>query len=235
MSFAAYNGVQQTTANSCGAFALAAALSHTGYAPADVLINELNTTNLANGFNQPGPRAFAQRLYQITGCLFIDFAPPAKATYQYQKPVADMNPPSALAYMASKMLVPVARLAIRYNNVAQAVFSNITVTNPGVPALNNLLQIETALIHNQYGTVAQASYSALPAANAAHLLLVSNNRHWIAINNTQLYDPATGYVGAFTTTPPVLGPANLMTQLSYTMLGVTFNFDFNGIWIQLTQ
>jgi hypothetical protein len=223
MSFAAFNNVAQTTANSCGAFALAAALTHVGQAQ---VTNVLNTADLGQGFNQPGPQALAQDIYQVTGCLSLDMAN-LHANYRYQAPVGDMNPPSALAYMAVNYGVDPAHLYINYTNAAEQAFNAIAVVNNG--GAGNLFETEVALIDSPtYGNVLGAQdYNNLPAANEAHLLLVNGSTHWIAINNNQVYDPATGYVGAY-----VANPLPLAT-ITYTTGGLVHVFQFDGIWIRL--
>lgn len=225
MSFAAYNNVVQTTPNSCGAFALAAALAHVGQVQ---ITDILNTANLAQGFNQPGPQSLAQHIYQVTGCLDLDMAN-LNATYQYQAPVADMNPPSALAYMAVRFGINPANLSTNYNNAAELAFNAIAVVNNG--GQGNLFLTEQALINPPvYGNVTgPLDYNVLPAANEAHLLLVNNNTHWIVINNNQVYDPGTGYVGAYT----VNNPFPLAT-ITYTVGNLVNVFQFDGIWIKLS-
>jgi hypothetical protein len=225
MPFANYNGVVQTTPNSCGAFALAAALDHIGVAN---IMNVLDTANLANGFTQPGPQAFAQSIYQVTGCLDIDFGA-LTATYQYQAPVADTNPPSALAYMAVQSGAAAGNVLIRYNNAAFVAFAAIAVLNAG--GAGNLLATEINLINAPaFGNVVgPINYLALPAPGEAHLLLVSGNTHWIAINNLEVYDPATGFVGPYVVNAPLP-----LVNLTYVMGGMPHPYVFDGVWISLT-
>ncbi|WP_315823808.1 hypothetical protein [Paraflavitalea speifideaquila] len=127
MSFAAYNNVVQTTTNSCGAFALAAALTHLGKAQ---VANLLNTADLGQGFNLPGPQALAQKIYQVTGCLNLDMAN-LHANYRYQSPTSDRNPSAALAYMAVYYGVDPAHLYINYNNAGEQTFNAVQVVNNG--------------------------------------------------------------------------------------------------------
>jgi hypothetical protein len=225
MSFAAFNNVIQTSPNSCGAFALAAALSHLGRVQ---ITNVLNTADLAQGFNQPGPQSLAQLIYQVTGNLDIDFAN-LNATYRYQAPVADTNPPSALAYMAVRFGVTAANITINYNNAAEQAFSAIAVVNNG--GAGDLLNTEIALINSPtYGNVnGNVNYGVLPAANEAHLLLVNNNTHWIVITNNQVYDPGTGFVGAYVVNHPLP-----LTTLTYILNGIVEAFQFSGLWIKLS-
>ena len=225
MSFAAFNNVVQTTPNSCGAFALAAALVHLGQVQ---VTNVLNTADLAQGFNQPGPQSKGQFIYQVSGCLNLDFVN-GNATYRYQAPVADMNPPSALAYMAVRNGITPGNITINYNNAAGLVFSAIAVVNNG--GAGDLLNTEIALINSPaYGNVnGNVNYNALPGANEAHLLLVNNNTHWIVINNNQVYDPGTGYVGAYVANNPLP-----LATITYTLNDVAQVFQFNGLWIKLS-
>lgn len=224
MPFANYNGVVQTTPNSCGAFALGAALEHIGLAHTT---NVLDTANLVNGFNQPGPQAFAQSIYQVTGCIDIDFAA-LTATYQYQAPVANTNPPSAILYMAVELGANPANILTRYNNAAGAAFGAIHVLNPG--AAGTLLNTEINLINppalgNVNGPV---NYLALPVGGEAHILLVNGNTHWIVISNNQLYDPATGYVGPYVANAPLP-----LVTISYHIGGIAHVYPFSGLWIRL--
>jgi hypothetical protein len=225
MPFAAFNNVVQTTPNSCGAFALAAALVHLGRLQ---VTNVLNTADLAQGFNQPGPQSQAQNIYQVTGCLNLDFVH-LNATYRYQAPVADMNPPSALAYMAVRYGTTPGNITINYDDAADQTFSAIAVVNNG--GAGDLLNTEIALINSPaYGNVnGNVDYTALPGLNEAHLLLVNNNTHWIVINNNQVYDPGTGYVGAYVVNNPLP-----LATLTYTLNNVAQVFQFSGLWIRLT-
>ena len=226
MSFNAYNNVVQTTPNSCGAFALAAALSHLNHAQ---LTNKLNAADVSQGFSVPDPQGFAQSIYQVTGNLFIDFVH-GNATYRYQAPVADMNPPSALAFMAVLHGVDPNNININYNQVADLAFNSINVLNNG--GAGNLLDTETAIINippvlgNIHGPV---NYDALPGPGKAHLLLVNNKQHWIVINDQHVYDPATGYVGGYVVNDPLP-----LTTLTYNFNHITEVCNFSGLWIELS-
>jgi len=221
MPFNNYNGVEQTSTNSCGAFALAAALDHIGHAN---YTNILDTANLANGFTAAGPAAFAQSIYQITGCLNLGLN---TATYQYEAPVEDMNPPSALAYMAVQHGANPANIMTRYNNAAMATFQAMNVTNPG--GAPDLLNTEIGLINPPAlgNIVGPTDYIALPVGGQAQLLLVNDNAHWIAINSFQVYDPGTGFVGPYAADPG-------FTAFTYVFNGAPRSYTFSGLWIQLS-
>jgi hypothetical protein len=230
MPFTNFNGIQQTTANSCGAFALAGAMDNFGIPLPNQNAHLLNTANLAQGFNQAvsvvsnagGPAAFGNSIYAITGNLLLDLTVP-DASYQYTAPVSNMNSPSALAYVAT--LFGFATV-IYYDPTGHATFNAVTVNNP--TGQGNLFDTELAIIGTQPAITVTPSpaYITLPAANQVHMLLVNNN-HWVAINNTQLYDPATGYVGVYN-----VNPLPLQT-ISYMHNGVIEDYDFSGIWIQV--
>ena len=232
MPFTHFNGIVQATDNSCGAFALAAAMDNFGLALANQNAQLLNTNNLAQGFNQGvrvvspggGAAAFGTSVYQVTGELNLDFTVP-DATYQYTAPiVSDMNSPSALAYIANLFAFAT---TVFYDQNGSDTFNAVQVTNP--TGQGNLFDTEVALLQtlpNVVITPSLGGYTALPAANQVHLLLV-NNEHWVAINNTQLYDSETGYVGAYNHNPLPL------VTVSYMWLGAVKDYPFSGIWIQL--
>jgi hypothetical protein len=232
MPFTNYNGIQQTTANSCGAFALAAAMDNFGMPLPNQNAHLLNTANLAQGFDQAvsvvsntGAAAFGDSIYEVTGNLLLDLTVP-EATYQYTAPaVSDMNSPSTLAYVASLFgFAPV----VYYDATGFATFNGVPVTNP--TGQGNLFDTEVAIMATQAAITVTASlggYTTLPAANQVHILLVDNN-HWVAINNTQLYDPATGYVGVYN----VNAPLPLVT-ITYMYNGIVEDYNFSGIWIEL--
>lgn len=230
MPFNAYQGVQQTTDNSCGAFSLAAALVHLGSA---TIPNILNTGNLAQRYTAPGPEALAQRIYQTTGNLLLNLLAPAPtATYQYEEPVGDYNPPSALAFVARQFGPAVHNIIVYYNNQAAGLLQNIQVTNVGAGA--DLLETEINLITTQpaYGLVnGPVNYTQKPGPNEAHLLVVENLNHTIALNENEVYDPGYGYVGPYTLNNN--GPLPL-TQISFTLPGgLVVKYDFSGVWIRL--
>src|SRR5689334_7499366 len=128
MSLQAYKNIKQTTDNSCGAFALAAALSHLGRAQ---IIGQLNTERISDGFHSPAPAAFAQRIYQITGCIVLGMT---EATYKYTAPVSNRNAPSAMAYMASQLGLQTNQIRVLYNNDAGRIFGSMKVNNPHAKA-----------------------------------------------------------------------------------------------------
>ncbi|HWK04463.1 MAG TPA: hypothetical protein VNS58_12570 [Puia sp.] len=232
MPFTNFNGIVQTTANSCGAFALAAAMDNFGMPLPNQNANLLSTANLATGYSVAGPvvssaggaSAFAESIYPVTGNLLLDLTVP-DATYQYLAPVSDMNSPSTLAYVASLFgFAPV----VYYDATGFATFNGVVVTNP--TGQGNLFDTEVAIMATEAAitvTPSLGGYTTLPAANQVHILLVDNN-HWIAINNTQLYDPATGYVGVYN----VNAPLPLVT-ITYMHNGIVEDYDFSGIWIEL--
>ncbi len=235
MPFNNYNNIVQATPNSCGAFALAAALSDLLPIPLSIL-DVANPNNRYTVANPASATAFAEYIYSITGNLLLNpLAHPQTATYQYQVPVADMNPPSALVYVASSLGVNAANIFADYNNAAAALFQAFGVTN--FPAPNpNLLATEINIIGGPpaYGNpVGPMNYGTLPAANEVHLLLVGNADHWIAINQNQVYDPGTGFVGAYTTTPGVVTAANPLTAINYNN-GAPQVQNFCGLWIAMS-
>ncbi|MGN7824014.1 hypothetical protein ACTJJB_28070 [Chitinophaga sp. 22536] len=230
MAFNAYHGVTQTTDNSCGAFSLAAALVHLG---ATAVPTILNTGNLTQRYTAPGPAALAQRIYQTTGNLLLNLAVPAPtATYQYEEPVDNYNPPSALAYIASQFGLTTNNVIVYYTNQAAGILQNIQATNVG--AGPDLLETEIDLITTQpaYGLVnGPVNYTQKPGAQEAHLLVVENLNHTIALNDTEVYDPGYGYVGPYTLNNN--GPLPL-TQISFTLpSGLVVDYDFSGVWIKL--
>jgi hypothetical protein len=238
MSFANYNGVVQVGNNSCGAFALAAALSDLKNLP----LKRLDTLHVANRYssNTTTPANFATSLYQITGCLLLQgnplppHNPPPSATYQYMNPVQNMNPPSALAYVACKNGVQPANIFVKYNNVASNLFQAYPVTNGGT--IGSLLANEISIIGTApiYGNpVGITDYIALPGANQAHLLLVGNFDHWVALNANEIYDPATGFVGPYVTTPHPVNAQNPLTRLTYNN-GDVHNLNFCGLWMEMS-
>ncbi len=225
MSFAAYNGVQQSTNNSCGAFALAAALVHLNRATVPALLDAANLKS--NGWGQLAPKNLALAIYQTTGCLNINTGiVPRTATYQYANPVVNMNPPSALLYMAAKHGVKEANIS--YNAAAQAFFTATGVTNASAGGLN-LLEMETDIIHTPFyaNITAPVNYNRLPVANEVHLILVNNYSHWVVISNNELYNPGNGFVGAYTINNP-------FTNINYNN-GAPQTLQFSGMWISLMQ
>lgn len=232
MPFTNYNGIVQTTANSCGAFALAAAMDNFGVPLPNQNANLLNTANLALGFNGPvsvvantGAAAFGNSIYQVTGNLALDMTVPS-ATYQYTAPaVSDMNSPSTIAYVASLFAFPP---VVFYNMAGQITFNAVPVTNP--TGQGNLFDTEVAIMATVPAITVNhpaVNHLALPGPNQVHILLVNNN-HWIAINDTQLYDPGTGYVGAYNVNAPLP-----LATITYDWHGVLQVYNFSGIWIQL--
>lgn len=231
MSFAAYNGVQQTTVNSCGAFSLAAAFSHFGLAQMPQL---LDTGNLTLGFSKPGPEAFAHRIYQITGNLSLDIMQ-RTATYRYSNPVSDFNSFSSLTYVANLFGMEMQRLRVYYNDSAECALNLLQVSNRGRHGKkSNLLETEIDLITGPaYANVTgPAGYTQLPLDNAVHLLVVDQFMHSIVISAHECYDPATGYVGPYNTNA-ITAQAPLM-QISYRHLGMTYQMAFSGLWLQMT-
>lgn len=232
MAFTEYDGIQQTSVNSCGAFALAAGMTNFGVELLDQNAHLLNTADLAQGFDQAvsaiscqgGAAAFGDSIYQVTGNLLLDLTAPS-ATYRYEAPVADMNSPSTIAYVAVLFgFAPV----VYYDNTGQGTFTAVPVTN--LTGQGNLFDTEVAIMATQGGITVTGSpdgYTNLPAADQVHLLLV-NNDHWVAINDTQIYDPATGFVGAYTVNDPLP-----LATISYMYEGVINDYGFSGIWIQL--
>lgn len=238
MSFNNFNGIVQAPANSCGAFSLAAALDSFGIAQQTHQANLLNTANLSTGYNQAGPAvsntgtptAFAQSIYQVTGNLLLNILG-GTSTYRYLNPVSDMNSPSALVYIATLFGVPPNNIAVRYTNAGMQTFEALTVTNNG--AGGNLLATEinllTAIDQGRGMIIAgPVNYNGIPNGNNVQIVLVNNGQHWIALNNNQLYDPGTGYVGAYQL---VGNGANL--SFNYSQGVITHVNTFSGIWIEL--
>ncbi|KAA2238576.1 hypothetical protein F0L74_20345 [Chitinophaga agrisoli] len=231
MSFAAYNGVRQITINSCAAFSMAAALHHFGLTR---LPHLLDTDNLAAGYTMPGAHAFAQDIYQITGNLFLDLTNNA-ATYRYGIPVSDRNSFSALTYVASQFGLSADRIKVHYNQAAEHSLNLLQVTNPtGKGSKANLLQVETDLITGPpYAKVAgPVDYAQTPRNGEAHLLIVSQFMHSIVINETECYDPGTGYVGPYTT--DVIPGRSHLTEITYRHHGLPVHLPFSGFWMQMS-
>jgi hypothetical protein len=235
MSFDIFNGIEQSTANSCGAYALAAALENFGLAQQTHQANLLNTANLATGYSQAGPAvsntegagAFAASIYQVTGNLLLSNT----AIYEYLVPVSDMNPPSALVYVATLFGYSPNHIAVRYTNAGMATFDALQVTNNGTGGslLNTEIDLLTIINQNQgMIIVGPVNYNGIPDATHVQIVLVQNGQHWIAVNNAQLYDPGTGYVGAYQ-----LVDNEGQLSFDYEMADVTHENDFSGIWIEL--
>lgn len=214
-----YQNVVQTSVNSCGAFALAAAMAE--FNP-NSLINGLDVNNLGLGYTLFNPAPFAQSLYQFTGNLLLDFAT-GQATYQYQSPAQDMNAPSALVVTALNLGVADNQIRVLYTAGGNTMFGAITVTNNG--AGTNLLQTETALIAQTQVHVVGPTPYVLPANNEVHLLVVNNGTHWLALTNNEVYDPGTGFVGPYQST------VNPVT-ITYNNGGIVTQCSFTGIWIE---
>lgn len=211
-----YQGVIQTAATSCGAFALGAAIAE--FHPAG-LINALDVNNLGNGYTVFTPAPFSQSLYEFTGNLFINGQ---QATYRYQVPPQQMSSPSGMVMCALGRGIAAHRIAVRYTVAGNAMFGAIQVTNNGAAA--NLLLTETNLITQVNVNVQGPALYAPPAANQVHLLVVDNGMHWIVITQNQVYDSASGFVGAYQYN------AN-PTTITYQHNGIVTQCDFSGIWI----
>jgi hypothetical protein len=214
-----YQNVVQTSVNSCGAFALAAALTEVN---PNGLINGLDVNNLGNGYSLFNPEPFAQCLYQFTGNLSLNFLT-GQATYQYQSPAADMNSPSAIVTSAINFGVAANQIRVLYTTDGNNLFGAITVTNNGAGA--NLLQTETTLLAQANVNVVGPTPYVLPVNNQVHLLVVNNGTHWIALTKNAVYDPATGFVGAYQSA------ANPVT-ITYQNGGLVTVCNFTGIWIE---
>jgi hypothetical protein len=72
------------------------------------------------------------------------------------------------------------------------------------------------------------NYKGIPDGAHVQIILVNNGQHWIAINNTQLYDPGTGYVGAYQ-----LAGNEEQVFFNYRIRDINYENDFSGIWIEL--
>ena len=230
MSFVTYNGVKQTTVNSCGAFSLAAAFSHFGLAQMPYV---LDTANLSQGYTLPGPEAFAQRIYQITGNLSLDIMQ-RTATYRYGNPVSDFNSFSSLTYVANLFGMEMQRLRVHYNENAESALNLLQVSNYSRSCKTaNLLQTEIDLITGPaYANVTgPAGYTQLPLLNAVHLLVVDQFMHSVVINAHECYDPATGYVGPYSTN--AITSLTPLTQITYRHQGMTCHMAFSGLWLQM--
>jgi hypothetical protein len=195
----------------------------------------LNTANLEAGYSQAGPAiantggagAFAQGIYQVTGNLLLSNS----ATYEYLTPVSDMNPPSALVYVAVLFGYGPNHIAVRYSNAGMEIFDAVQVTNNGTGGslLNTEIDLLTIINQNQgMIIVGPVNYNGLPDATHVQVVLVQNGQHWIAVNSTQLYDPGTGYVGVYQ-----LIENEGQLSFEYQMEDVTHENDFSGIWIEL--
>lgn len=233
MSFNTYNKVIQSSANSCGAFALAAALTDLGCPNMPANIPRLNTGNLALGYTVAPPfvesHSFGDVIYQTTGCLCIN-DDNTTAVYKYTTPLVDTNPPSALAFVAIQCGIAPANVIVNITPDTQIQFTGITLEQQG--AAGDLYNTECNLINPPtYGTlVPNATYTHKPEPNECHLLLVNNAQHWIAINNTQVYDSATGFVGNYFFNDDIE-----FTTLTYTLPdNEVVICNLSGLWLQLS-
>ena len=220
MPLTRYQNVVQTTANSCGAFALAAALAHSN---PESLIDCLDVNLVATGYTLFTPAPFAQSLYQFTGNLSLNFIN-AQATYQYQSPAQDMNAPSALVNTAINFGVAANRIRVFYTTGGNTLFGAIAVTNNGAGA--NLLATETTLLDEDNVIVNGPTPYALPVNPQVHLLVVNHGTHWIALTHDQVYDPATGFVGPYA---PAGTPVN---TINYHHGGAMTSYALSGVCIQ---
>ncbi len=235
MSFNKFGGIVQTSDNSSGAFALAAALAHV--TNDTVIPNQLNVNDISKLYTQPNPLGLAHAIYQMTGNLKLnpnmvnpeDF----KATYEYDDPVDGMNPPSALVYAATIYGQPNSRVKVFFNTTGENVLGRYTVTNTGNSG--KLFDTEITLIEKQHtamAVVGPTEFISRPNSNEAQLVLVNNFNHWLALSADQCYDPATGVVAAYTTNTP-LNNGNPLTTLTVNTDKLK-SYDFCGIWISLT-
>lgn len=240
MSFNNFNTIVQTTANSCGAFALAAALENFPLAQQTQQAHLLNTANLALGYsgtltavaNTGTPQAFAESIYAVTGNLLLGAG---EATYQYTEPAAtNMNPPSAMVYIATLFGYVPKQIAVKYNNTGMQMFTAFEVTNlgNGGDLLNTEIE-QLLLINNQQGMVIAGplDYTDQPLHNQVQIILVQDGQHWLAINSTELYDPGTGYVGPY----DLVLDEDGQQSFNYTMDEDVHENGFSGIWIQLNS
>lgn len=243
MSFNSFDNVVQTTTNSCGAFALAAALVNFDLADQTTQACLLNTADLKKGYTASGPSvvysgaasAFAESIYQVTGNLLLG----TDATYEYDTPTnVNMNPPSALVYVATLFGHPPGTIAVKYTGAGMGLFEPLGVTNKGWGA--NLFATEINLLSLIAGSSAMViagpmDYAGKPKTEGfVQIVLVNDGGHWLAISNNQLYNPGDGYVGNYQL---AIDQDNVSFEY---ITGVepdqkTNKYVFSGIWIELPK
>ncbi|MVT09003.1 hypothetical protein [Chitinophaga tropicalis] len=219
MSFERFQGVNQTSPNSCGAFALAAALEDMGLAEIPMA---LNTEVIVEGYTKPSPQAYAQRIYQITGNVMLG---ESVAMYQYSSPAMHQNPPSALTCVAHRSGMEASCIRVSYNIAAQEYFSRLELQN--ISPWPNLFDAEVALISPQFGEVmGPVEYLSFPEKNQVHLLGVNDHKHWIVIGYDTCYDSASGTVCRYDREQPL--PLR-------TFITLERKYKFSGWWISLER
>jgi len=215
-----YDGIRQSSPNSCGAFAVASVLAQLGHVPWS------NNAHPAEG----EPTQFAEQIYQVTGNLEINFQT-AQATYGYTDPVSGRNSPSKMVYEAGVNGIDKRRMIVKYNNGADQTFQAITVMNADANGAS-LLEYETDLIVPDLAyEVGPLDYTT-PFPNEVHIVLVNDNQHWIVVAKELLYDPASGYVGAYSSE---VDPETNTVKFAYTDQDHAItSYTFSGLWIQFS-
>lgn len=206
---------QQSAPDACGAFALGAALMGAGE---EQHAHTLDIANLQNGYIAEEPIAirpanhttFSEDIYRVTGNLDPQGNPASYVAGGFR------NSPSALVYVASLFGYGADHITVFHTDteVIQG-FQLLPVANPG--AVGSLFLTEVNLIDDR-ATVDSGpgdNYTP-PQENNIHIVLVDEGNHWIAVNQTHMYDPANA-------NPGNIQPINIEE----------INGRFSGLWIEL--
>ncbi|KDM89643.1 hypothetical protein [Photobacterium galatheae] len=209
-NFTDYNNIQQSTENSCGAFAVNACLCQLQL-NVKKSIKSLDEGNLVNGYTSTAQevdltansdkKKAAENTYKVTGNLTIDF-PQHTATY-YAFNSSKQNAPSAMCKTAYEFNGQNGnKINLYYTTGASAIFSSVNQsTNQGFT--NNLFDTEKSLINgiNNNIQVTETSEYSVPTNSDVHLLLVQHTggMHWFSVcadtkDTCNIYDPGTGTV-----------------------------------------
>ena len=213
------NHPQQPQGNqSCGAYALAAALFQLEVAPPphNITLYPLDLANTAHGYialptatltPTQDQTAFAQALYPITGNLSIDSA---RGTAYYGAHTTTMlNAPSALVYAAKQFGLHT--VEIHATPTAQHTFEHIQC------GAVSLWKSEVQILKNTLHVAPITSQAYAPPTNTktVDLVLVDDGEHWVAVtwSGTQAvyYDSATGQEQAW---PGTKTPTGIWIRLS---------------------
>ena len=204
-TFTRYQNTTQQD-QSCGAYALAAALSQLGVAPPlhNITLHSLDANPVHGYIANPtetltptqDQTAFAQALYQITGNLSITLPnATTHGTAHYGAHTTSMhNAPSALVYAAQQFGLHT--VEIHATPAGQHMFENIQCG--GVSLWNNEAQILNTL---HVAPIMSPAYAPPTNTNTVDLVLVDDGEHWVAVtwSGTQAvsYDSDTGTVQAW--------------------------------------
>ena len=238
MLFDSFSGIKQSSGNSSGAFALAACLHNAATDTRVIPARLLDTDNISDGYcgeeifityDPANLSAFAESIYQVTGCLQLDLS----ATYKYNNPVNNRNPPSALAHVAIAFGYSLRQIAVCYNNHGGKIYGQTEVDN--LVEKKSLLSTEIGLLISigQYVMVIVGPIDYQPPhfPEQVQLVVANSGSHWLAVSETQLYNPATGYVGSYEFTRE-----NQQEFFVYHEEGKEEQkIEFSGVWIQLKQ